>query len=626
MMILTPTLTHSVSEIIEAVAKIEWQEAGNEGEPHIPTLLQLQQFTKTVDEHPDFFVTTKEDRYDALSRSLMEDIVEKQKREFRSLAEEMTKWAKMPERTKRELQDDLLGYITMEKRIDPKRNQQRDQVIFLSLPDCVVADFQQKREQERDIERAQYEKYHRMKCEHDAEYRENARANEEEWKRIMEDDRVYIEPEHFEPYSLYMLQTAGEPTAERLEWLHKGWLLAREDNPDLKHPLGPLVKAWLTETTIPKIKPERQQNTGIIHDAIRDTFPSPRSNMTVMETMPGESEQLMLIKNLPQVELQLELPDFVFPESELVPALPLKASETVGGRPSQQGRGAPISQRLFFNILVEYELKQRGLYHTSRLNTNYRDVKSWLYPNGTTNSKKKIIPSLYKGLYELHNQRFLWKRRAWNIIAVDTLPTIDIKPDDPLTFTIRMPDGMNTNNGARIGIEPMRIYGARSAPKFRAWIRLAYLWDAAKIRSGGSRIYATIPEVLRNNDRYLVDAKGEVILTGNLYRTKHGWKFRDGNNPQTAWYHPLAIRTGGTVRNPEADKMPILCDSDMVKLFFDRTERRDEAFRKCLLDAKNHALKMEKEGRVVVEQDQTDTKTGMKGWRILEPYTPTLPD
>ena len=569
---------------------------------------------------PIFFVTTKEDRYDALSRSLIEDIVEKQKREFRSLAEEMTKWEKMPERTKRELQDDLLGYIRMEKRIDPKRNQQRDQVIFLSLPDCVVADFQQKREQERDIERAQYEKYHRMKCEHDAEYRENARANEEEWKRIAEDDRVFIKTEHFEPYSLHLLRTNGEPTAERLEWLHKGWLLAREDNPDLKHPLGPLVKAWLTETTIPKIKPERQQNTGIIHDAIRDTFPSPRLNMTVMETMPGAPEQLMLLKNLPQGELQLELPGFVFPESELVPALPLKAYETVGGKPNQQGGGAPISQRLFCNILLEYAQKQRGLYGTARLNTNYRDVKSWLYPKGTTNPKSVLIPRLYKGMYELHNLRFLWKRRAWNIISVDSLPTMEIRPDDPLTFTVRMPDGMNTKNGALIGIEPLRIYGAQSAAKFRAWVRLAYLWDAAKIRSGGSRIYATVPEVLRNADDYLVNAKGEVILTGDLYRTKKGWRYRNGSQPQKAWYHPLAIQTGRPERNPQANKVPVLSDSDMVKLFYDHRERRDVAFRSALKEAYKHAKQMHKDGTIVIECDQVNEKTGVKGWRILEPH------
>ena len=172
----------------------------------------------------------------------------------------------------------------------------------------------------------------------------------------------------------------------------------------------------------------------------------------------------------------------------------------------------------------------------------------------------------------------------------------------------------------RFGIEPLREYGAQSAPKFRAWGCLAYLWDAAKVKNGGRRIYATIPEVLRNSDGYLMDAKGEVLLTGDLYPTQGGWKFRSGQMPQTAWYHPLAIHTGRQIRNPQADKVPILSDSDMVKLFYDHTERKGSVFRESLRDAKQKARQMQDEGRIVIEEDQIHTKTGEKGWRILEPY------
>ena len=409
-----------------------------------------------------------------------------------------------------------------------------------------------------------------------------------------------------------------ESLEERIEAIHQNWLETR-DYVNMPHPLAPIVRACLTELP-PKVEPERRTDTGILHHAISETHHAPRLNMTVMETIPGGPEQLMLITNLPQVDLQIELPGFEFPESELVPALPLEASETIGGRPSQPGGGAPISQRLFFNILVEYAQKQRGLHGTSRLNTNYRDVKSWLYPNGTTNPKSVLIPRLYKGMYELHNFRFLWERRAWNIISVDSLPTPAIRPDDALTFTVRMPTGMNTKNGALIDIEPMRIYGAQSAPKFRAWVRLAYLWDAAKIRNGGKRIYATVPEVLRNSDGYLVDAKGEIILTGDLYHTKGGWKFRNGNQTQKAWYHPLAIQTGEPMRNPQADKVPVLSESDMVKLFYDHNERRGSAFHSALSEARRYALEMQDESRIVVEEDQENEKTGIKGWRILEPH------
>ena len=536
----------------------------------------------------------------------MQEIVDREIKMAKKVSERLTKLEKMPESAQRDLQNDLLGYIRTEKSINPDRNVYRDLAIYQSLPANIKADIEHKREQEREIERARYE----------AEHREEMIATAEEFRQAASDNFYRVKPEHFEPISIHLLRTAGEPTTDRLQWLHQAWLLAREDNRDLQHPLAPLVRPWL----VPQVEPERRTDTGILHHAIGKTHHAPRLNMTVMETIPGGPEQLMLLKNLPQVELQLELPGFVFPETELVPALPLEAYETVGGKPSQQGGGAPISQRLFCNILVEYAQKQRGLYSIARLNTNYRDVKSWLYPKGTTNPKSVLIPRLYKGMYELHNLRFLWERRAWNIISVDSLPTTDIRPDDPLTFTVRMPDGMNTNNGALIGIEPLRIYGAQSAPNFRAWVRLAYLWDAAKIRNGGSRIYATVLEVLRNTDGYLVNAKGEVILTGDLYRTPKGWRYRNGSQPQKAWYHPLAIRTGKTIRNPQADNVPVLSDSDMVKLFYDHKERRGVAFRSALKEACKHAEEMHEDGTIELECDQINEKTGVKGWRILEPH------
>ena len=434
----------------------------------------------------------------------------------------------------------------------------------------------------------------------------------ERWEKGMEKIMQTIE------FTATETITADE-AAKNIEAMDKIWQLARQTNKNLGHPLARSIHAWQKEQ-IPKIKPQRRKDTGILHHNMRDTFPSPRLKLTKMESSPAESKQMQFINDLPHGDLQLELPGFVLPEPQLVPALPLIAYENAEGKPPVGGRGAPISQRLFINVLVEYEQEKRGLYSTSRLNTTYRDIKSWLYPNGTKESRKKLIPRLYEGMWHLHNLRFIWERREWNIISVDSLPTMDIKPDDRLTFTIRMPDGLNTGNGALIGIEPLRLYGAQSAPKFRAWVRLAYLWDAAKVKNGGYRIYATIPEVLRNSDGYLVDAKGEGILTGDLYPTQGGWKFRKGQMPQTAWYHPLAIHTGRQIRNPQADKVPVLSHSDMVKLFYDHTERKGSVFRECLRDARQKARQMQDEGRIVIEEDQIDTKTGEKGWRVLEPY------
>ena len=419
----------------------------------------------------------------------------------------------------------------------------------------------------------------------------------------------------------FILRTDGEPSAERLEGLHKTWVKAHKKDELLSHPIAPIIKTWMQEN-LPVVQPERRKDTGILHESLRNSFPSPRWNLHISEELPARGEEMLT--NLSQGELQKELPGFEFPETELVPALPLVTYEGAGGKSLSKGRGAPIEQRLFINVLIEYMHRERGQYDIAQLQTTYRDVKSWLYPNGTTMPKSKLIPRLYEGLWKLHNLRFIWERQEWNIISVPALPTMAIKPDDPLMFTVRLPAEINTQAGALIGIEPLRIYGAQSAPKFRAWVRLAYLWDKAKQLNGGHRIYATIPEVLRNSDGYLVDAKGEVILTGDAYRTKAGWKCRNGQMPQKGWYHPLAIPTGNQVRNPQADKVLVLSDTDMVKLFFDHNVRKGNVFRKSLSDARKHANEMEENGHIVFEKNQIKAKTGERGWRILEPYKTIL--
>ena len=386
--------------------------------------------------------------------------------------------------------------------------------------------------------------------------------------------------------------------------------------PPLIHPLENAIRAW----QIPKVEPSRRRDSGLIASNIRNTHPALSQRLPLEIAEFGQDRQMELMHNLPMGSVQLDLPFIEFPKDEIVPALPFFAHETKDGRPTRGGRGAPIEERLFMNVLLEWGIGE-DRWGLTRLNSTYGDVLSWLYPNGTTAAKKDLIPRLREGFYRLHTQLVYWDRRDWNIIAVDVFPTMDTKRGDRISFTVRMPDGMPTHSGVRVTVEPLRIYGAQSAPKFRAWGRLPFIWDKAKIKNGRKRIYATVPEVLRNKDDYLVDAAGHVILTGKLYKSKDGgWTYRQGDQPQKAWYHPLAIRTGRQIPNPQGDKVPILFDSDMVKLFYDHNARKGEVFRKCLELARKHALQIEEDGWIVVWKDQVDPQTGERGWRILEPY------
>lgn len=83
--------------------------------------------------------------------------------------------------------------------------------------------------------------------------------------------------------------------------------------------------------------------------------------------------------------------------------------------------------------------------------------------------------------------------------------------------------------------------------------------------------------------------------------------------------HQWAIRTGDPERNPQADKVPVLSDSDMVQLFYDENcEVAASTLRKRLHDARKAASEMEADGNVLIERDAIDHKMGIKGWRILE--------
>ena len=147
-----------------------------------------------------------------------------------------------------------------------------------------------------------------------------------------------------------------------------------------------------------------------------------------------------------------------------------------------------------------------------------------------------------------------------------------------------------------------------------------YLWDTAKQRNGGYPIYAKIPRVKRNAEGYLLDARGEVICSGDPYKTKKGrWGVRRGNTPQKVWYHPAAIHIGSQ-RNPQCDKIPVLTDKNLVALFFDSYKVEKNTFLKRVFDAKNAAMDMEADGVLIIERDAIDTKRGIKGWRMISVY------
>ena len=74
--------------------------------------------------------------------------------------------------------------------------------------------------------------------------------------------------------------------------------------------------------------------------------------------------------------------------------------------------------------------------------------------------------------------RILWERMLWRLVAVQALPTENSRMEDVIVFRVEHLPG--SEHGPMIDRDRLRRFGTVSAPAWRAYLRLAYLWDAVK--------------------------------------------------------------------------------------------------------------------------------------------------
>ena len=96
----------------------------------------------------------------------------------------------------------------------------------------------------------------------------------------------------------------------------------------------------------------------------------------------------------------------------------------------------------------------------------------------------------------------------------------------------------------------IRLLGLDSAPSFRLYLSLCWLWDTHGTFKG-RLIGPTVPEVHRDDDGYVVDARGRVAT-------------ERGGRPSRRATHRHAVRTGGRIINPAAlEHYPALSPNDL---------------------------------------------------------------
>ena len=332
---------------------------------------------------------------------------------------------------------------------------------------------------------------------------------------------------------------AGGPV-DMMEY-NRRWLALPEPRPS--HVVSILVDAWLRDQPIDR----DHRRTGILPESWRDgrhydylplkthPYPEPPGSMA------GDQHLL------PLAELQ---------QSVIVPVLPLALYDSGTGPMATRGRGAPYAQRLFVEILLDVGRLDRVPGQTARVEVTLRELVAWLWPNGwkRTRSAGRLgdLQILQRELLILDSMRILWERMLWRLVAVQALPTENSRMEDVIVFRVEHLPG--SEHGPLLDRDRLRRFGTVSAPAWRAYLRLAYLWDAVKGKNNGARIYATRPVVARDRRGVLVGANGKPL------RDQRGAVVKDWSDPRAvilgANGKPVsASNPPAYERNPAADRV-----------------------------------------------------------------------
>ena len=373
--------------------------------------------------------------------------------------------------------------------------------------------------------------------------------------------------------------------------------------PAPRHPLAPVIDAWQRRpvTVEADLRPR-----AILPEPLREARREHGDQLPRGLDLAGPLGSLR-----PTEQTLLPFEELVRP-SAIVPVLPLALYDLAGGAMQSRGRGAPVAQRLFFEVLMSVGRLDRVPGQTARVEVTYRDLVQWLWPNlrGRTWDRCRHLPALYRALLELDGMRIEVARQLWRMVGVLGLPTAATRPDDPVAFRVEHLPG--SGHGPMIDRDALRRWGLASAPAWRAFLRLAYVWDKAKAANNGTRIYATRPVVARGPGGVILGDNGAPLRDRRRAVVKD-WSDRRavilGTNGKPAGAgNPPAFE-----RNPAADRVPVLGPDDLIRLAFD--DDPDTNRRKRLHLARKVAAMFEAAGSVVVE-------AAGEGLRLIEARPP----
>ena len=391
----------------------------------------------------------------------------------------------------------------------------------------------------------------------------------------------------------FMLQTQGEPTFERAVTLHAEWLQWKESEPNLQHPLKPIVGAWIQETTAKQITLEYDQKHPI--GILKSSLGSVRDASFVELGETTRLPEFATPNSRQQVEsTQLQLFHPAAKTSILPAVMPLQIAHPMGLKPKTKAGAVSHVIRIFFEALMALAPNQQQTDMVFRLG----DLIRYLYPDGKFHRTNQL-PYVINALEVLHFHATVpWRDdqgdlRRWRPVYVKSPLEINSKNETPVLMRVEMPP--DAKQGIAVDKQITRELGKSSAPQFNAYLTAAWIWDKYGTHRG-KIIDPTRPVERRNSENTLVDATGKPIL-----------------NPRgkalTNLYDTHAVKKLERELNADAIKRyPVLSDADLIYACFPNTN--DTQRKRLLKRAQAHWTKLEKTHIVRIERLT-------HGWRIL---------
>ena len=249
-----------------------------------------------------------------------------------------------------------------------------------------------------------------------------------------------------------------------LDFLHQVYEGAYSTTKNVKHPVAPIIKAWL-ERPIP-VKPE--QRIGIMPGSLAQVGADDR-----------RAGRLFNIAAHKQTDInggQRVLPGFV--NERRGPALPIelyKAGLDLNDPNALKARGAPFLMRTIVDAVLLSPIGQRTARHGVVFSVEARNFLNRMYP-ARVPAKSTWQRALKEAMEELPRvtMPFIdFDTGRGQIIAPVLIQAVPNTLDDNIDFIVRLPSG---NDSGPTPSENLHMYGAMRKQAYYALLNLAYDW------------------------------------------------------------------------------------------------------------------------------------------------------